>query len=171
MKNLAKIIICAVIGIGITLPAMAQPTDIQGLNVREARKMAREKKKSPKAPVGGLSAVCKKVSNLSGLLVKTTAGGHIPRSDPRYNGYSIVCAGRCVPFPAKVYHCDGSEAFRMNYYGRWVGNGKSRGYTHSSVGAIRSRSRSLKCSGAGYLASGGNSCLRFNLDVTRNGGV
>lgn len=150
--------------------------DIEGLTQRESRKIARSAK-SNKPKKTKLSDVCKKVSNLSGLLLKTTAGGHIPRSDPRYPGYSVICAGSCVPFPAKVFHCDGSEAFQMGYYGKWSGNGKSRGYCgwagsgQCFTSSVRSRSKSLKCSGAGYLAQGGGRCLRFNLNVDRNGGV
>lgn len=132
--------------------------------------------KKAKANANKLEKVCKNVTNINGLLVKVTAGGHIPRSDPRYSGYSIVCAGRCVSFPAVVYHCDGSQAFRMGYYGRWVGNGKSRGYCgHGSspcpTSSVRAKSKSLKCSGAGYLSTGNRSCMRFNLYSDRNGGV
>ena len=124
-----------------------------------------------------LARVCPKISNLSGLLVKVTAGGHIPRWDPRNSGFSLICASRCVPWPATVYHCDGSVAFRMGYYGRWVGNGKARGYCGAGgqgacpTSSVRVRNRRLGCKGAAFLAEGRGRCMRFNVNSNRNGSV
>lgn len=176
--------ICSVLLLGgFVAVQLANAETISGLNANEARVQQRiyqriAKKKKPSA--SALSSVCKNVSNLSGLLVKITAGGHISRGDSRYSGWSIICAGRCVSFPAKVYHCDGSTAWNMGYYGRWAGNGKARGYCASggasacSVSSTRSVNRQKKCQGAVYLdvdGGRGKSCLRFNVNSSRNGGV
>ena len=153
-------------------------SSIEGLTKREIIKLTRLSAK--KKPKNNLAKVCKNVSNLNGLLLKVTAGGHISRNDPRYPGYSIICASKCVPFPATVYHCDGSVAFKVGYYGKWSGNGKSRGYCGSGgagvcyTSSVRNKSRQLKCNGAGYLdvdGSRGKACMRFNLNSSRNGGV
>jgi hypothetical protein len=140
-----------------------------------ARRRSRPEAKAEN--IRGLSSICKKTSDINGALFKVTAGGHIGRSDPRYTGFSFICGSRCTSFPAKVYHCDGSQAFTMGFYGKWSGNGKSRAYCGSggaprcSTNAIRARSRALKCNGMGYLATGGGSCIRLNLNSNRNGDV
>ncbi|NMC61875.1 MAG: hypothetical protein GYA55_01765 [SAR324 cluster bacterium] len=148
------------------------------LGVETAQAAASKKRVATRlSPAKKLKKVCPRITNLSGLLIKTTAGGHIPKSDPRYSGFSIICGSHCVPFPATVYHCDGSVAFKMGYYGRWDGNGKSRGYCGAGgqggcpTSYVRSKNRSLRCNGAVYLAQGGGRCMRFNINSNRSGGV
>ena len=151
-----------------------------GLTAREERRIARSEARKRGAKAAALNKVCTDISNLSGLLVKETAGGHIGRGDARYSGYSIICASKCVSFPAKVYHCDGTTAFSMGYYGRWSGNGKSRGYCAAggvgacSVSSVKAAARSKRCGTTGYLdvdGSRGKKCMRMNIDGSRNGGV
>jgi hypothetical protein len=116
-----------------------------------------------------------------GLLIKKTGGGHIPNSDARASGFSLICASNCVStFPAKVYHCDGSDAFKMGYYGRWNGNGKPRAYCAAggagacNVSSVANLSKKKKCGLVGYLDLDGNRgkrCMKIFVDGRRNGGV
>ena len=155
---------------------------IEGLTAREARVIsaAETRVRNSAKKKNKLSKVCSKVSNLSGLLVKITAGGHIGAGDSRYSGWSIICGSQCAPFPVTVYHCDGSVAWKMGYYGRWSGNGQARGYCSSggtgacSVSSTRAVNKRKRCKGAVYLdkdGSRGKSCMRFNVNSSRNGGV
>lgn len=161
-----KLLFCLLLATIVIIPEVA--------SARTVRKTARAKARV-------LSDVCtaSKTKPLNGILVKITAGGHIGSGDARNSGYSIICGPNCASFPANVYHCDGSLAFRMGYYGRYAANGKPRGYCAAggapacSVSAIRSRSRALRCNGAGYLdldGSRGKTCMRLNLNSNRNDG-
>jgi hypothetical protein len=116
-----------------------------------------------------------------GLLIKKTGGGHIPGSDARASGFSLICASNCVSsFPAKVYHCDGSQAFKLGYYGTWSGNGRPRAYCAAggvgacSVSSVASMSKRKGCGQVGYLdldGSRGKRCMKIFVDGRRNGGV
>ena len=161
------LVACVVMAVGLLLGSVSEAA---GRTVRQSKRVR----------VRTLSDVCTRTTPLNGLLIKITAGGHISRGDARYSGYSIICASKCASFPATVYHCDGSTAFRMGYYGRYSENGKPRGYCAAggaascSVSAVRSRSTALKCRGAGYLdldGSRGKSCRRLNRYSNRNGDV
>ena len=137
-------------------------------------------RRTARAKTTTLADVCTKITPLGGMLIKVTAGGHISGADARNSGYSLICGSSCASLPANIYHCDGSLAFRVGYYGRYAENGRPRAYCAAGgapacyVTRVRARSKALKCNGAGYLDLDGRlgkKCYRFNLNSSRNGDV
>lgn len=140
-------------------PALAQYPD--GISKRTIKKeMAYAKKKGgPKATA--LSDVCATTKPLSNALLKNAWPGHINLSDPRASGFAFVCGSDCASkFPVTAYYSDGTQAFRLGYYGVWSGNGKPRAYC--SVGGAARCSASAVTRNAKRSGRDGKVYLVFN---------
>lgn len=104
----------------------------EGLSKRSIRKLEaaskRRKNKKP-AATAPLETYCTNISDLKKALLKNAYPGHINRSDPRAKGFAFVCGPDCPrKFPVNAYYSDGTQAFRLGYYGVWSGNGRPRAY-------------------------------------------
>jgi hypothetical protein len=145
----------------------------QGFSQRSIRKIERKAKGNPSA--SALSDVCKSVTPIHALF-KSTGGGHI-RGDARESGFSIICSrSECFSFPASAYYSDGTYAFKIGYYGRWVGNGQPRAYCAAggapacNAKSITANARAQKRDGKVYIQKSAKTKTCVSADPTRRNG-
>lgn len=132
----------------------------------------------PVTVFGELADYCSSSEEIgSNGLWKWKASDHINPADPRAKGPSLICNinnKRCVKWPAKVFHCDGTQPPRslMRKYGTWNGNGADRGYTYYGSSAQMKRQARAKSCTELYIQTEKTSpshCYSVSIDLERNG--
>lgn len=155
-KNVLLLVVCAIAAF-CTVPVDS--------SVSEAAQIKKRK----------LSKVCKSVLPLRKSLLKNAGGGHITNGDARAAGFAFICGPDCPRrFPLTAYYSDGTQAFRLGYYGKWEGNGRPRAYCAAGgvpicyASAVTKAARSKKRDGKVYISYGDGSC-RSAIPGARNG--